>query len=267
MNFIDFTKNGGYRFKQFTLRKLQEAYFQILKMFVAFCNVPDVGNFIISGCKIVGPNITAGYLYIDGELCYFEQTAGTLLSKIKKNVVTQTLGFKNGQNEQVFRYTNAVIDLVDGAVLSDYIRVSPVFDANYVHTDNNYTTAQKDKLATIETGAQVNVKPSWTAAAGSTAEILNKPIILNVLKTGSFVTGDVPGGPSAIAIPFGENIGTTDYTVLYTVYSRNGAGDIDTTAIFTIQDVVTATSFNLIQRELFSGIVQQLKIDYIIIQK
>lgn len=32
-----------------------------------------------------------------------------------------------------------------------------VQDANYVHTDNNYTTAEKEKLAGIETGAEVNV--------------------------------------------------------------------------------------------------------------
>ena len=31
-----------------------------------------------------------------------------------------------------------------------------VSDANYVHTDNNYTTAEKTKLAGIEAGAQVN---------------------------------------------------------------------------------------------------------------
>ena len=32
-----------------------------------------------------------------------------------------------------------------------------VSDANYVHTDNNYTTSEKNKLAGIEDGAQVNV--------------------------------------------------------------------------------------------------------------
>jgi len=31
-----------------------------------------------------------------------------------------------------------------------------VVDANYVHTDNNYSTSEKEKLAGVETGAQVN---------------------------------------------------------------------------------------------------------------
>ena len=40
---------------------------------------------------------------------------------------------------------------------------------------NDYTTTEKNKLAGIESGAQVNVKPDWNAAAGNAAEILNKP--------------------------------------------------------------------------------------------
>jgi len=42
-----------------------------------------------------------------------------------------------------------------------------VSDANYVHTDNNYTTVEKDKLAGIASGAQVN---SITGVKGSAEE-------------------------------------------------------------------------------------------------
>ena len=60
----------------------------------------------------------------------------------------------------------------------DYIKNRPqnlVQDPDYVHTDNNFTNADKSKLAGIEAGAEVNVKPDWDAVAGSDAEILNKP--------------------------------------------------------------------------------------------
>lgn len=50
-------------------------------------------------------------------------------------------------------------------------------DSSYVHTDNNYTDSDKTKLANIEAGAQVNVQADWDAAAGTAAEILNKPTI------------------------------------------------------------------------------------------
>ena len=45
---------------------------------------------------------------------------------------------------------------------------------------NDYTTTEKNKLAGIADGAQVNVKPDWNAAAGNAAEILNKPTIPTV---------------------------------------------------------------------------------------
>lgn len=49
---------------------------------------------------------------------------------------------------------------------------------------NGLMTAQdKEKLNGIETGAQANVKPDWNAAAGSAAEILNKPSIPTVNDT------------------------------------------------------------------------------------
>lgn len=47
-------------------------------------------------------------------------------------------------------------------------------DANYVHTDNNYTTAEKNKLEGIAAGAEVNVNADWNAVDGD-AFILNKP--------------------------------------------------------------------------------------------
>ena len=43
-----------------------------------------------------------------------------------------------------------------------------VVDANYVHTDNNYTTAEKNKLAGIEAGAQKN---TVTSVAGKTGAV------------------------------------------------------------------------------------------------
>lgn len=53
-----------------------------------------------------------------------------------------------------------------------------VSDANYVHTDNNFTTALKDKLNGIATGAEVNVQSDWDVAdTSSDAFIKNKPAI------------------------------------------------------------------------------------------
>lgn len=69
-----------------------------------------------------------------------------------------------------------------------------VQDASYVHTDENFTSSDKSKLAGIEAGAEVNVKPDWNAAAGSDDEILNKPSLATVATTGAF--SDLSGKPT-----------------------------------------------------------------------
>lgn len=53
-----------------------------------------------------------------------------------------------------------------------------VSDASYVHTDNNYTSTEKTKLAGIAAGAEVNVQVDWsTSDTSSDAYIKNKPSI------------------------------------------------------------------------------------------
>lgn len=66
----------------------------------------------------------------------------------------------------------------------DYIKNKPanlVQDANYVHTDNNFTTTLKNKLGGIESGAEVNVQADWSQT-DTTADdyIKNKPTIPTV---------------------------------------------------------------------------------------
>lgn len=53
-----------------------------------------------------------------------------------------------------------------------------VSDANYVHTDNNFTASLKDKLNGIATGAEANVQSDWNVTdTSSDAFIKNKPAI------------------------------------------------------------------------------------------
>ena len=53
-----------------------------------------------------------------------------------------------------------------------------VSDANYVHTDNNFTNADVTKLNGIESGAEVNVQADWNQTDSSADDyIKNKPII------------------------------------------------------------------------------------------
>ena len=73
-----------------------------------------------------------------------------------------------------------------------YIQNKPsnlVQDANYVHTDNNFTTAEKTKLGGIEAGAEVNVQANWNETdSSSDAYIQNKP--QNLVQDANYVHTD-----------------------------------------------------------------------------
>lgn len=107
---------------------------------------------------------------------------------------------KNGATVQTFtanQATNAVANITVPTKTSDLTNDSdfPV-DANYVHTDNNYTTADKNKLAGIAAGAEVNVQSDWNESDNSSdAYIKNKPSIpdstSDLVNDSGFITNSV----------------------------------------------------------------------------
>ena len=114
-------------------------------------------------------------------------------------------------------------------------------DANYVHTDNNFTTALKNKLDGIATGAEVNVQSDWDVAdTSSDAFIKNKPAIPT--KT-SDITND-SGFITSAALPTKTSDLTNDSGFI-TNQVNNLANYYDQTAInsmFNALDVPTKTS-------------------------
>ena len=116
-----------------------------------------------------------------------------------------------------------------------------VSDANYVHTDNNFTTALKDKLNGVATGAEVNVQSDWDITdTSSDAFIKNKPAIPT--KT-SDITND-SGFITSAAVPTKTSDLTNDSGFI-TNQVNNLANYYDQTAInsmFNALDVPTKTS-------------------------
>lgn len=89
---------------------------------------------------------------------------GGKIDSIKVNGVAQSI-------------VDKVVDIYVPVKVSDLTNDSNfVADANYVHTDNNYTTADMEKLAGIPANAQKNVQSDWNATSGD-AFIKNKPTI------------------------------------------------------------------------------------------
>ena len=125
MKEIDLTKTGGFPIKQKTFDHLQLAHFEILAAMIGHFGLPNIGNFIISGCKIVGANITPGFMFIDGKLCPFAGGIGTIATKIGKVTTTEDAAFKNGSNIPVY-ITVIAAEYATGVALSDFERVPNV---------------------------------------------------------------------------------------------------------------------------------------------
>jgi hypothetical protein len=80
-------------------------------------------------------------------------------------------------NGTAMAVTSKAVDIAVPTKTSDITNDSNfAVDASYVHTDNNYTTAEKNKLSGIAAGAEVNVNADWNAESGD-AQILNKPTL------------------------------------------------------------------------------------------
>lgn len=110
---------------------------------------------------------TAGSAYATQE--YVDENGGKI-DVIKVNGTAQTI-------------TDKTVDISVPDDLSDLDpnASSLVHDASYVHTDNNFTTALKNKLNGIEAGAEVNVQPDWdTTDTSDDSYIKNKPTIPTV---------------------------------------------------------------------------------------
>lgn len=63
-------------------------------------------------------------------------------------------------------------------------------DGNKVLSTNDYTTEEKNKLATIAAGAEVNVNADWNATSGD-AQILNKPTLGSMAAKNSVAKNDL----------------------------------------------------------------------------
>ena len=112
---------------------------------------------------------------------------------------------KNGQTVTI---TNKIANISVPTKTSDLTNDSDfAVDASYVHTDNNYTTADKNKLAGIASGAEVNVITS-VKVNGTAQTVTNKAININVPTKTSDITND-SGFITIADVPEGAAASTT----------------------------------------------------------
>lgn len=87
-------------------------------------------------------------------------------------------GFITDADVPVIDDTETTSNNVWSALKTSSELAGKVSDSNYVHTDNNFTNADKTKLNGIASGAEVNVQSNWTQTDNTADDFIkNKPTI------------------------------------------------------------------------------------------
>lgn len=140
-----------------------------------------------------------------------------------------------------------------------------VYDSNYVHTDNNFTTAMKDKLDSVEEGAEPN-KIEIIQRNNAVLPITNKTVNIEVPTKTSDLTNDsgfinsIPIASDTIlgGIKVGDNLSITADGVL----SASGGGTTDYSVLLNKPVLNTANTKSLAvdSNETINGVVSLHKI-------
>lgn len=141
-----------------------------------------------------------------------------------------------------------------------------VIDANYVHTDANFTLTLLNKLNGIEADAEVNVQADWNVVnTTSDAFIKNKPNVPVVLYKGMSYLGDFPNAQTQTVYINFPSVGTSNYMVIGSMHSfrpyNNAAEDLITWSTAGYEN----NRFRLLALEHFGG-GQMLRFEYMLIQ-
>ena len=127
-----------------------------------------------------------------------------------------------------------------------------VEDANYVHTDNNYTTTEKNKLSGIATGAEVNQNAFSKVKVGSTTveadtktdtlELVGSNVTLTPDATNDKVTIGITSSNVTTALGYTPPTQDTTYTGTGLISVDSSTHVISTTATANTGDVVGPSS-------------------------
>lgn len=119
-----------------------------------------------------------------------------------------------------------------------------VADASYVHTDNNYSTTDKNKLAGIAAGAQVNVLES-VKVNGTALDISGKAVDVTVPTKTSDLTNDDNTVKDANYVHTDSNYTATEKTKLGTVAEGAQVNVIESVKVNGVAQTVTSKAVDI----------------------
>lgn len=164
-----------------TFLKNKEPYGSLELAKVAL-NAYAEANSLLDGEPIIGRYFEDGEIRLILGICTVTDTGptgcitGEKLTFFINEESIEALKLENLTDVDVLTKVDGDILYYDGEKWTN--KPFAVFDENYVHTDNNYTTEEKTKLRDIQEGAEVNVQSDWGQTDTNADDyIKNKPTI------------------------------------------------------------------------------------------
>ena len=112
----------------------------------------------------------------------------------EKNTWNAKSNFSGSYNDLTNKPTiPSITGLASTTYVDEAVKNKVDKDDNKVLSTNDYTTAEKNKLANIAAGAEVNVNADWNATSGD-AQILNKPTLGSMAAKSSVAKSDLASG-------------------------------------------------------------------------
>lgn len=108
-----------------------------------------------------------------------EDTTHRVVTDAEKEAWNAKSNFSGSYNDLTNKPTiPSIAGLASTTYVDDAVKNKVDKDGNKVLSTNDYTTTEKNKLAGIAAGAEVNVNADWNATSGD-AQILNKPTLVS----------------------------------------------------------------------------------------
>jgi len=257
MNKSNFNQTGLYPLNTERLQELQTSFSIFNQLGWA------IGNYaIIEGCVLSGGVVSAGYVFIDGEVYPF--IGGNIQTQVRVFKTPVIRAFQDGSEKTVYDTYEVRFATGAGSIAwENFKRPNTLLSlSDITSTLLERVLTAENKLSGIEAGAEVNVQSDFNQLDTTAADyIKNVPNLQPFLYKAVYDVPDVNSGDE-FTVNF-PSVGTSNYLVVGSLVSHGSNWRNDNDVFWTIR-TKTTTSFKLLTKEV-SGVTQVLKFEYALI--
>ena len=270
MKLLEFNKLTGFPLSATTMKFTQE---QLLEL--QYLSLLGGNNYIISGCNNVGGTVSDGWVVVKGEVLKF--VSGTLSdyviiedNPVSRPFMDETLNpyYHNrvakfgttGDTTTQFAWSSFEVNNPDNGVLKR-LRLAETLLASLQTSlaATNTTVASKANISDVLVKGNTTLFTPVNDYDPATKKYVDNSF--GIIAKGTINVGDIDYAQTVKTIPFGIDIGTTDYLVFASIIANDTH---DNATICWVVQNKTALSFDIKFREVIT-VTQNVSLNWFVI--